>query len=112
MPTVSSVVSLAKELVKSCVVRCKEHIPSTSMGRDLEYLFATSYDGGTQEPGSSTNSMGCAGKVTSASAKPIACAEISSPLLKGKLDVYLAYNHALQCRLFSQLLLFHSLDVH
>ena len=85
--SVSSVVSLAEELVKSLLLRSNESMARTSMIRDLVHLLASSSDGSIQAHEISmisTKSMGFAVKETSESTKPNAYSEISSPLLKGE----------------------------
>lgn len=89
--SVSSVVSLARELVKSRFVRSNDCLPGTSMVGDLVQVLAISSDGGAQALGNnmiSTESMGCAVNVTSESAKPNDCSEVNSPLLKGKTFIW------------------------
>lgn len=84
MLSVSSVVGFAKELVRSRSVRSSECMTSTILVRDLEHLLASGCDGSTQALGNNTSSMSCAVKGTSEPAKPCACSDINSPLLKGK----------------------------
>lgn len=85
--SVSSVVSLAEELVKSLFWRSNGCKLRTNMARDLVQLLASSSDGSAQAHGNSvisTKSMDCAMKKTSESTTPNACSEISSPLLKSE----------------------------